>query len=145
MSQHGQICLVRKAAPVGTLPLVSFGERAMAGIDWKLEQDRRAITITFPTDPGLRLTLSVERVDEVLRILGFLRSHMEPEIERQFAPAQKAEGISHPIWMTEPDALGGESLLHIRDPRYGWLHYLIPSDEAKKLADLFRAQAEIGP
>src|SRR5215467_2104836 len=105
MSQHGQICFVCKAVPVGTLPLVSFGEeRAMAGIDWKLEQDRRAITITFPTDPGLRLTLSVERVDEVLRILGFLRSHMEPEIERRFAPAQKVEGISHPIWMTEPDA-----------------------------------------
>jgi hypothetical protein len=115
----------------------------LEGLNWKLEEDRRTITVTLPTDPVLQLKLTTARVDALFKILGLLRSHMVPEIEGRFAMGQKVDAIFDPVWATEPDALAGDSLLHIRDPRYGWLHYLMPSDEARRLADLLRAQADI--
>jgi hypothetical protein len=39
----------------------------------------------------------------------------------------------------------GNSLLHIRDPRYGWLHYWIPKGEAAKLAKALQAQVDAPP
>ena len=115
----------------------------MEGLNWTLEEDRQTITVTFPTDPVVQLKLTTARVDALFKILGLLREHMVPAIQGQFAMGQKVEAILDPVWATEPDALAGDSLLHIRDPRYGWLHYLIPSVEAHKLGDLLRAQAEL--
>ena len=44
--------------------------------------------------------------------------------------------------MTEPDLLQGHSLIHLRDARFGRTHYLLPPDEAEKLATFLTKQAE---
>jgi len=53
--------------------------------------------------------------------------------------------VTNPAWVVEPDAMMGNALLHVRDPRYGWLHFLIPKDEARKLAGALLAQADAPP
>ena len=47
--------------------------------------------------------------------------------------------------LTEPEMMLGNSVLHIRDPRYGWLHYVLSRKSARKLAGLLAAQADAPP
>jgi hypothetical protein len=110
--------------------------------NWKLDNDDKTISITFSTNPFVQLKLNVGEVEEMLKNLGRFRAMMKPEIATQFPPGQKVEAVSDPSWLTEIDAMAGSTLLHLRDPRYGWLHYLIPADEARKLAGFLQARAD---
>lgn len=117
----------------------------MTGPDWKLEDDLKTVTVTFPTDPPVALVLDTTGVDSILNNLGDFRSHMKPEIQPDFPQGQKVVAIPDPRWVTEPDILMGNSILHIRDPRFGWLHYLIPKDEARKLVGFLQTQVDAPP
>lgn len=117
----------------------------MEGPNWKLDDDLRTVTVTFPTDPPVALKLDAQHVEEILENLGELRANMKPEIPHDLAGRRKFKAIPDPRWVTKPDAMIGNSLLHIRDPRFGWLHYLIPRDEARKLAGFLQTQADAPP
>jgi len=117
----------------------------MTGPNWKLDDDLKTITLTFPTDPPVALQLEVSGVEDILKNLGEFRAAMTPEVQKTFAMGQKVGAIPDPAWVTEPDLLAGDSLVHIRDPRYGWLHYLIPREEARKLATLLQNQVDAPP
>jgi hypothetical protein len=81
-------------------------------------------------------------VEDLLRGLGMIRASMTPEVPPRFAMGQKVETIPDPAWVAEPDLMQGDSIIHLRDPRYGWLHYLIPRSEAAKLAGFLQKQVE---
>lgn len=115
----------------------------MSGPNWKLEDDYKTVTVTFPTDPPVALQFDTNGVDEILRNLGEFRARMKPDIAPKFALGQKVGAIGDPVWATEPDLMRGHSLLHLRDPRYGWLHYLLPPHEAAKLATFLNKQVEL--
>jgi hypothetical protein len=117
----------------------------MSGPNWKLENSLETLTITFPSTPPVAIQWKAPMVDEHLQKLGKLRAGMRPEIPKTFAPGQLVGAVSDPAWVTEPDAMLGRTLLHIRDPRFGWLHYLIPKEKARKLAGLLQAQADAEP
>ena len=116
----------------------------MKGPNWKLEGDYKSVTVTFPTDPPVVLKLDVADVEDMLRNLGEFRAAMKPEVPR-VRPTGMVPARPDPIWWSEPDAMQGHSLLHIRDDRYGWLHYLLPPNEAKKLGQLLQTQAVSQP
>jgi len=113
--------------------------------NWHLEDDRETVTVTFPTDPVMQLKLGVGEVEEALANLGRFRLLMKPKIAPQFPPRQKVLTVHNPAWATEVDAMTGNTLLHLRDPRYGWLHYGIPGDEARKLAGFLQTRADSPP
>jgi hypothetical protein len=46
-----------------------------------------------------------------------------------------------PAFELEADQLAGDSLLHIRHPHFGWLHFIFSKAEAKKLGGLLLAQS----
>ena len=117
----------------------------MTGPNWSLSEDRRYITVAFPTDPPVSLKLDAEAVDDHLAKMGELRALMRPEHAADWPLGQKVGAIPDPRWVTEPEMLDGNSLLHVRDPRFGWLHYLILRDDARKLADYLRVQADQPP
>jgi hypothetical protein len=117
----------------------------MDGLNWNLEDDYQTVTVTFPTDPIVQLKLNVGDVENMLKELGRFRGFMKPEIAPQFPMGQKVEAVPDPAWVTEPDLLAGNSLLHLRDPRYGWLHYLLPREGAEKLAGFLQKQADAPP
>src|SRR5215831_10521067 len=89
-----------------------------SGPVWKLEDDRKTLTVTFATQPQIALTLSVADVETMLEKLGAFRAQMQPPHEPRYAPGQKCECVPNPPWLVEPDALLGNTLLHLRDPRY---------------------------
>ena len=117
----------------------------MNGPAWNLDDDLKTITVTFPTDPPVQLKIDAEQIDEHIVNLGELRSHMKPPVQNDWALGQKVGAIPNPRWVTEPDLMEGNSLLHVRDPRSGWLHYLIPRSEAEKLGNLLKSQSESPP
>ncbi len=117
----------------------------MGSPTWKLEDDRRTVTVTLATEPQVAVTLSVADIDLMLEKLGALRARMQPPREPGYSAGQKCECVTNPGWLTEPDALQGNSLLHLRDPRFGWLHYMIPREEARKLAQVLQNQVDKPP
>ena len=85
---------------------------------------------------------TADQVDDHLRKLGELRTKMKPPHPRNFALGQVVRGIANAPWATETDTMLGNSILHIRDPRYGWLHFLFSKEDARKLATLLQKQVD---
>jgi hypothetical protein len=118
--------------------------KEIAAVTWNLEENHRQVTVKFSTTPPASMKMDAGEVEDVLLGLGTLRGEMWPEVPKIYKLGQKQiEAVDDPIWSTEPEAtLGhGDTILHIRDPRYGWLHYLVPREEAAKLAALLLRQA----
>ncbi len=113
----------------------------MRAPDWKLDDDLKTVTLTFDTEPRVSLKLGVDAVEDILANLGEFRGGMSPEVKRDWAGGQKVRAVPDPRWYTEPDLMRGDSLLHIRDPRFGWLSYLLPREEARKLGQYLIEQA----
>ena len=113
----------------------------MNGTEWKVDNHLNTMTITFPTSPNVAIRWTADQVDEHLRKLGELRSKMKPPHPRNFALGQVFRGIANASWATETDTMLGNSILHIRDPRYGWLYFLFSKEDARKLATLLQKQA----
>ena len=116
-----------------------------AGPVWKLEDDRKTVTLTFATQPQIALKLSVADIELMLAKLGAFRAQMQPPHEPRYAPGQKCECVPNPPWLAEPDALLGNTLLHVLDPRFGWQHYMLPREEARKLARVLQNQVDSPP
>ena len=117
----------------------------MAGPNWKLEDDLKTVTVTFPTEPEVVLKLTTSDIDLMLENLGVFRASMLPSHAPDWAVGQTVGAILNPRWTTESDALLGNSLLHLRDPRFGWQHYMIPKEEARKLGEVLQKQADAPP
>ncbi len=113
--------------------------------DWVLDESLEFVTITYPSNPPVEIKLHALEVEKMLAIIGDYRSVMEPEIAAEYLPQQNVSAISSPIWQIESDPLSGNSLLRLRDPRFGWLHYLIPNGEAEKLAQHLQTDASTLP
>ena len=109
------------------------GSEGMGSPTWELDNDATTVTITFATEPPTRLKLDLAAVGDFLKALWSVRTAMMPEIVRELPPAPRWVALRNPIWFADPGGWDGDSLLHLRDPGYGWLrYYLIPRDEAGK-------------
>jgi hypothetical protein len=104
------------------------------GPAWKLEDDRQNISVTFPTDPPVELRLDAAGINDLLHGVGGLRAVMLPEHSYDDPRGQKLTNVvPDPRWSTEHDLLLGNILIHLRDPRFGTLSYLLNRDEARAL------------
>jgi hypothetical protein len=117
----------------------------MDRLKWLLDKDGQALTLTLPTDPPVALRLDAAQVDDMLRNLGDFRAIMAPAHDKEWLPGRRVVAEPDPCWSTEPEVLMGNSILHLRDPRYGWLHYLLPRDAARDLGSSLVAQADKPP
>ena len=113
-----------------------------AGPNWKLEDDLKTVTVTFPTNPPTALKLDAAGVEDLLKNLGEFRAHMKPEIAAEWELGQKVGAVPDPRWYSESELMMGNSLLHLRDQRFGWLHYVLPRESARELGMVLLAQAD---
>ncbi|MDQ0559955.1 hypothetical protein QO004_001737 [Rhizobium mesoamericanum] len=112
---------------------------------WELDDELKTLSITFPTDPPVAFMLDAEAVSKLIDRVGQIRAEMLPSYQESWKGGQMVNAVLDPHWYSEPDALLGESLLHIRDPRFGWLHYALPRESARALGTLLLHQAAEGP
>ncbi len=110
--------------------------------NWKLDDDLQTVTVTFPSDPPVVLKLNAAGVDSLLHGLGGLRAQMQPQPAADFATGQQFLVAQNPSFVTEADELYGNSVIHLRDPRFGWLHYMLPKEQARKLSVSLALQSE---
>jgi hypothetical protein len=112
----------------------------MVQITRRLKRDQKVAEVTFPT---AALSLDVDGIKSVIAALGELRAGMLPGEPTEFAPTGSVHAISDPAWTAEPEMMEGNILLHIRDPGFGWLHYCLPRDAARKLGTHLQALADL--
>ena len=117
----------------------------MDSLRWKLDRDKKTATLILPTDPPVALRLNAAQIDTMIRDLGIFRATMQPHHPREWLPAQKIVMEPYPRWSVQPDPLLGDTLLHLRDPRFGWLHYDFPLKAAHELGQCLIAQANTPP
>src|SRR3954452_1828683 len=117
----------------------------MSDPHWKLEDNYRLLTLSFPSTPPIAMKMDVRAIEEFLKNLGELRYAMRPEIPKTFARGQQVSAVPDPAWVTEPDVMQGNSIIHIRDPRYGWLHYVFPKMKRKPCQLYFKSKPRSRP
>jgi hypothetical protein len=109
---------------------------------WKLSSRHvDTVTITFQATPPFEVELDADEIDSLLNSLGELRAMMQPTHPLYFTKHQDVNFIVDPRWAYEQEPILDQSVLRIRDPRYGWLHYVVPHDTASKLAEALTSQA----
>ena len=120
----------------------------MSGMDCRLEDDLTSVAVSFPTTPPLTLNLDANEVDSLLHKLGDLRARLVPEVEADWYPGGMLEVVCDPRLKAASELMEGNPLLHIRDPRFGWLHYMIPREDARRLGQYLIEHADaplLGP
>lgn len=111
------------------------GIKPKRGVDAALKGDRTCVALTIEGRPELQL--DVAALEELQKRLGEARAGMVPEVSASVPVGAPISAISNPHWVISPVGGDGDALLNIRDPRHGWLHFVIPAGEGRKLSDFF--------
>ena len=81
-------------------------------------------------------------VDELLSKVGEMREQMQPAIPLKYTSVETVLARVDPAWWVESEAMMGNIVFHLRDPPFGWLHYMMPKPEVRKLIDLLQKQVD---
>jgi hypothetical protein len=95
-------------------------------------------TYNGPTSISLQLpspivTLATGDIDALILQLAKFRKQMTPEVERTVKDGNHSLGIVDPLWQLNP--IIDQKVLFLRHPGFGWLSFLFPLQEAKKLGN----------
>ena len=83
---------------------------------------------------------TAEQLDQAIEQLGKLRASKQPPVTSEFNYRGPFYTIDPVRWNSQREAVEGKSLLHLRHPGFGWLHFAITPDDAKKLAKILLHQ-----
>ena len=112
----------------------------MSKTNWTLDDEQNTVTAQIGAET---LTLSTQEVEDLVTSLGDFRAEMSPQVATQWDPSLGAVAIPDPVWSSEPQMLLEGSLVHIRDPRFGWLHFFFPPKDARALGEALLRQADM--
>lgn len=130
---------------LGGLALAGCSEKPVAATDLvaNVSPDKQSVTMTFASNPPVSIRWSTADLEKMLGQLGKLREIMQPEVPNEpFPMGQVVAVIRNPTWTAEPTRGESDSLLHLRHPSYGWLHFFLPNSEARKLGDELVAESK---
>jgi hypothetical protein len=104
-------------------------------VEWLDEQKSRA---RFSL-PG-REEWKVEHLTGLMQVLGQIREEMSPAVPDEPPQMQETHFLHAPRYRTVLHEFSGGSLIQFRHPSLGWLPFLLPSVERKKMLDYFSVQ-----
>ena len=109
--------------------------------------EARRIGEIIPVDAPLDWTASnardLDRVPELIASLACLRENMIDRVPDRLEPVFRATRVRPTQWIASSTSAG--PALSLRDPGFGWLHFLVAPGECRHLAaDLLRI-AESAP
>ena len=113
--------------------------------EWRVSEDGKTASLVAPTDPPIVMSFTADSLEGLLKSAMEVRAALNPPHAVDFAFGQTVQAVENPRVVSELDTRTGRSLLHIRHPGYGWLHFLLPKANAAKLAELLRNQVEKPP
>jgi hypothetical protein len=104
-------------------------------VEWLDEQKSRA---RFSL-PG-REEWKVEHINALMQVLGEIREQMSPSVPDEPPALQEAHFLHAPRYRTVLHEFSGGSLIQFRHPSLGWLPFLLPSVERKRMVQFFSTQ-----
>jgi hypothetical protein len=112
-----------------------------------LSEDRTEILISQSAPPPLAYRLTTAALEETIQRYGSVRAGMVPAVPSDWG-TQEGESVEvrrNPSWVIGFEALTGDPILHIRHEGFGWLHFLIDRDDARKFGGSLTALANAPP
>ena len=87
--------------------------------------------------PG-REEWKVEHISALMQVLGQIREQMSPAVPEE--PPQEVQFLHAPRYKTVLHEFSGGSLMLFRHPSLGWLPFLLPSLERKRIEEYLATQ-----
>ena len=113
--------------------------KAPIDISHSLSDDRTTIRLQAP---AVDAALTVQQLDELVYALVVIRTNMVPIFPLEWPADAPVLAAKSPAWFCRAAVETDESLLSMRHPGLGWLHFALRKAEAAKLADLLKRQSE---
>ena len=112
----------------------------------KISPDRTKLTVHFPptsTVPPVAVVMecTTSQIDSLLRDLASVRAKMANEHPLQLRELHGMPGIVNPACRVAVDENTGETVISLRHPGLGWLHFVFSNDRAAELGRVIQAQA----
>jgi hypothetical protein len=104
-------------------------------VEWLDEQKSRA---RFSL-PG-REEWKVEHISALMQVLGQIREEMSPAVPDEPPQLQETHFLHAPRYRTVLHDFSGGSLIQFRHPSLGWLPFLLPSVERKRIEEYLAIQ-----
>ena len=89
--------------------------------------------------PG-REEWKAEHIDALMQILAQVREEMSPAVAEEPPRLQEVQALHDPRYSTELHQFSGGTVLSFRHPSLGWLPFLLPSFERRKIVSVFERQ-----
>ena len=89
--------------------------------------------------PG-REEWTAEHITALMRLLGEIREQMSPGVPEAPPPLPQLPPLHAPRYRTVLHEFSGGSLIQFRHPSLGWLQFLLPSIERRRMAEHFASQ-----
>jgi hypothetical protein len=82
----------------------------------------------------------VEHITALMQLLAEIREAMTPAVPDEPPQLQVGHFLHAPRYRTILHEFSGGTLIHLRHPALGWLPFLLPSFERKRIAESFATQ-----
>lgn len=102
-------------------------------VEW-LDEEKSSARFALPG----RQQWTAQHVSDLIRILAEIRAEMMPAVSE--APPPVHEPLHDPLYATELHPFSGGTLLELRHPSLGWLEFVLPSVERKRIASSLAEQ-----
>jgi hypothetical protein len=106
------------------------------------DKDRTGVIFDHPEPMPTLYFKECKVIEQDIAGLGDLRAELTPPVAETWPGGPVSGCRRDPAYSIEHDALAGDVLLHLRDERFGWLHYIITRDRARDFAN--KILAELG-
>lgn len=106
-------------------------------VEWVDEEKTRA---RFSL-PG-RTEWRAEHVSALIQVLAEIREEMSPPVSPDPPPLRGSDALHNPRYATELHTFSGGTLLEIRHPSLGWMDFVLPSLERRRISRFLAEQEE---
>jgi hypothetical protein len=89
--------------------------------------------------PG-REEWKVEHITALMQVLGQIREEMSPAVPEEPPQLQETHFLHAPRYRTVLHEFSGGTLIQLRHPALGWLPFLLPSFERRRITEYFTTQ-----
>jgi hypothetical protein len=107
----------------------------LISVEWLDEAKTRA-RFNLPAREEWR----AEHVDALMQALAEMREEMSPAVAEDPPRLQEVQPLHDPRYRSELHPFSGGTLLSFRHPSLGWLPFLLPSAQRRRLDDSLREQ-----
>ena len=104
-------------------------------VQW-LDEDKSRARFTLPG----REEWKVEHINALMQVLAEIREEMAPAVPDEPPQLQVSQFLHAPRYRTVLHEFSGGTVMQLRHPALGWLPFLLPSFERKRIVESFAIQ-----